>query len=93
MRDILFAEDGDIDFTNGDVRWGESTGQHMRDLIISKKGVYRCAPSIGADIESNLADDQQDSMTRAIKLALSQDGMKVSLLKYVNGKLNISATY
>lgn len=93
MIDILFATDGDIDFTGGDLHWGESTGQHIGDILMVIKGGYATSPTVGVDINGFLADDNANNLSRAIKVQLSRDGMRVNKLSYENGKMNLNAAY
>ena len=93
MKDILFATDGDIDFTGGDLHWGESTGQHMRDILLANKNEYRTSPSSTVGIQNYLGDENPDDLNKDIRVQFAKDGMEINYLKIVNGKAQIDANY
>lgn len=80
--DILTGDDDDIYFVNGDFATGESTYQHMRDIILSHKGNYKQSPFVGVGLSTYENDDDgQRSLEAETQNQLELDGMKVILNK------------
>ncbi|HLZ86507.1 MAG TPA: hypothetical protein VKQ52_04690 [Puia sp.] len=92
-QDIVFASDGDIDFSANDLQYGESTAQHQRDILLARKGDYKMSPTVGVGIMDYLLDHTPDEMQREIRQQLYQDGMDVNKITYSNGLLTIDAPY
>jgi len=93
MTDILFTENGDLLFTNGDISYGESTRQHQRDILLARPGDYKHAPDATIGIAREINDDDADQMLASILAKFRKDGMTVKKLNYTNGVLDINATY
>jgi hypothetical protein len=84
MTDVgLDITTGDLVFSiAGDIGYVESTEQHQRDLIIARKGDYKCAPDYGAGAADFLKDENADDMQIEIRRQLTKDGQQVNVLKY-----------
>lgn len=93
MRDILQDDDGDIKLVDGDIQFGEATGQHQRTLLQARPGDIRTAPLVGVDLTNYLEDNNPNDMFQAIRTQFARDGMKVKSVKIVGGKLAIDAHY
>lgn len=92
MKDYLQDENDDLVLENGDFKLGESTAQHQRDLLVSRKCDYKLK-IVGVDIYNALLDDEQDNLIGTIRKEFTLDGMSVNSLRYTNGKLQINAPY
>lgn len=92
-RDIQQDENGDILLVNGDIKWGEATGQHMHDLLRSRMGDNRTAPTVGVASDDYMDDETPDDWFRAIRTQFARDGMKVKSIRIAGGKLEIDAHY
>ena len=93
MIDIKFTADGDIDFTGGDISYGESTKQHQRDLILAQKGHFKHAPEAGVGAINFLHDETPEQFLRAVRKEFARDGMKVNRLAFAGGELKMNAEY
>lgn len=95
MLDYKQTEDGDLDFSSGDLEITESTYQHQRDLLLSQKGHIRDYPSHGVGAVNFLSDHDPESFLRATRREFGRDGMKVKSLKLDSktGDLKIDAPY
>jgi hypothetical protein len=78
VNDFLSGEDGDAIIENGDLKIGESTLQHQRDLLLANKGEYRQNPTIGVGL-NNFIDDNFSSaeFNKEATLEFENDGMQV----------------
>ena len=92
MKDILFNTNGDLDLSSGDLRYGEATQQHMRDILLARKGDYRLAPSATVGLFDYLDGEEPDLMYSEIRKRFAQDGLVVVKIS-ANDKLNIDAHY
>lgn len=94
MIDILLDNDGDLDFTNGDLNSGFSDNQHQEHILLSNKGEFKEFPEIGVGIEGMLDDDDFTGFLIDIKKNLEYDGMKINNVKIdESGNLNIDGYY
>lgn len=93
MTDILFQENGDLLFVNGDIQYGESTRQHQRDILLAQPGDYKHAPDATVGMKSYLKDDSKDELLSAILVKFRKDGMNVELIDLVGNELKIKASY
>jgi hypothetical protein len=92
MRDYLQDENNDLVLVNGDFKITESTQQHQKDLLISRKCDYKLK-LVGVDIYSALLDDDQENLPGTIRKEFTNDGMTVNSISLDNGKLKIDAPY
>lgn len=93
VSDILLDEALDLLFENGDFVIGESTGQHIEELLLLSKGGLRASPLLGADIERLKNEDAYFAEVKAdMQEALETDGLKVNSISF-NEKLQINAEY
>lgn len=93
-RDIRQDEYGDILLVDGDISFGEATGQHIRTLLVTRPGDNRTAPLVGVALQDYLEDNDTGDMFREIRTQLARNGMKVVTAKIDgDGKLLIDAHY
>lgn len=95
ITDILFDETGeDLLFVNGDLVIGESTEQHINDLMRGYKGDFRFAPQLGVGINTLLLDEiDEQEVKRLVRSELQRDGLTVETVTIENGLLNVKANY
>ena len=93
MTDILLDTSGEIDFTGGDIHWGESTRQHQEDILMANVGEYKTAPTSTVGIVNFLKDDNDQDILREIRVKFSKDGMAINALSLTGTKLDIDANY
>ena len=95
MIDAKQTDEGDIDFTSGDLEMVEPTGQHQRDILIAAPGDYKESPAVGVDSVRYVQDVDPAAYLRAIRKQLAGDGQRVSALSYDEntGKVDIDAEY
>ena len=81
-NDILLDSDGDLLIKDGDFVIGFSTGQEIKDIIISGKGWWKGSPLTGvnmlAEINAPLTLPVKNGLQKTIKVQLEYDGMKVN---------------
>jgi hypothetical protein len=92
MKDYLHNENDDLKLVNGDLSLTESSKQHQKDLLISRKCDYKLK-IVGVDIRNAILDDEQDNFIRTIRREYRRDGMTVKSISFSNGKLKIDAPY
>jgi hypothetical protein len=92
-QDLLFTPNGDLDLGSNDLRYGESTDQHQRDILLARKGDYKMAPTVGVGVLDYLLDHTPDEMQRDIRQQFYQDGMTVNKITFLNGLLTLDAPY
>lgn len=80
--DVLFNPDGDLDVSSGDIRYGESTAQHQRDLLIAGRGDYKEYPAVGVGTVRFLNDNLPEDYLREVSKAFQGDGMTVERISY-----------
>ena len=95
MIDIKQTDDGDLDFTTGDLEMVEPTGQHQRDILLAAPGDYKESPAVGVDSVRFMLDVEPADYLRRIRKQMSADGQKVKALSYNEntGKVDIDAEY
>jgi hypothetical protein len=92
--DFLFDEDGDLAFEGGDIKYGESTLQHQRDLLLAEKGSIRQFPLVGVGIRTQLLNTATaDEIRVAIQRELENDGMVVEKLLVDGEDIDLEASY
>jgi len=91
--DIKHTEDGDIDFSGGDIFYDESTAQHQRDLLLTSKGELKESPERGIGSINYLNENSPADYLRAIRQEFTRDGMKIQALSMIGGNLKIKAEY
>lgn len=84
MIDISHTENGDIDFSGGDLTYSESTGQHQKDILVSDKGHYKQTPELGVAVLDYVNDTEPENLYRAIRKEFTRDGMKVTKVSMDN---------
>lgn len=93
MKDILLDNDGDVIITDDIGYAADSTLQHQRDILLSAKGHYKDAPTVGVDIASQVNESNPEQLLRSVRLELTRDGMRVNTVAYSNDNLKIEAYY
>lgn len=85
-QDILYDDDNQPKIFNGDFDIGESTPQHIKQLLIGDKGDFRFMPYAGLGLrtwlseEGNLTDLQHEAQKQ-----LELDNLRVQSLDIENG--------
>lgn len=88
--DILTNDSGDLACVNGDFEVGESSVQHIEDILISSPGEYKQNPLIGASIRQALNGSLDGDLKRMIQINLERDGFTVnSILQDDSGNIQI----
>lgn len=94
MIDFRQDTNGDIDLTNGDIHYVESSVSHQRDLLLTGMGELKHAPTSGAGVHDFILDETPEAMLRTVRRKFIQDGMTVNSVKLdANGQLVIDAFY
>lgn len=94
MKDFLQKIDGDLDFGSGDIAFTDATLQHERDIILTRPGALKHAPTSGVGVEDYFNDDSPEDLLRKTRQELLKDGVnvkKISIDDY--GKINILGYY
>ena len=78
MIDIQQTGTGDVDLSTGDLLYGESTGQHQRDILLSGKGHYKEFPELGVGALDFSNDNEPENFYRAVRKEFTRAGMKVT---------------
>lgn len=90
-KDFLLNE-GALQIINGDFVTGESSQQHVEDVLVARPGEYKQSPFIGVAIEDYLnapfTPKVIQTLERQINLQLKADGAKKISVK-VNSLDNI----
>jgi hypothetical protein len=86
---------GDLRIEDGDFVTGESTAQHIRDLLITQKGQYRLHPDAGIGIDNFLNEDlNKDELEAAIQAGITNDGASITrLVIHTANDFDIVANY
>lgn len=93
-EDYRQQQDGDLDFSTGDLILTESTGQHQRDIILADKGHIRNNPETGCGAMNFINDSKNTDYLRTVRMELIADGMKVKKIGTNNeGTIIIDAEY
>lgn len=95
--DILDDENGDLMIKYGDIVFGDSSLQHVNDLILASKGHYKQSPETGIGISNYFNDDINVKELQAeIQKQIEQDGGEIDELKvnsFMDINITITATY
>ncbi len=92
--DILSDESGDLMIKNGDFVIGESSLQHIHDIVIAEKGEYKQYPMLGVGIRQELLSNTTEvELKHMIRKELELDGMTVEQIKFNHGEIDIDAYY
>ena len=92
MTDILFDNE-DLYIENGDIVVGESDLQHQYDILSCCKGGNKEFPTSGCGIDDWLNEDDSRALLTEIRQQMSKDGVRLNMLQYNNGTLNIEGHY
>lgn len=93
MKDYKHSDDGDLDFSSGDLVQVESTAQHQSDIITSFKGSLKAFPTVGVGAVDYIADNNQEGLLRSIRKQFVTDGQKVKSIEMIDGFINVDAGY
>lgn len=94
MKDLLYDSTGDMAIEGGDLVVGDSTNQHIEDLVICRKGWYHFDPMIGVGLVDYVNDDIVEyEFVRNLRLELEADGVSIQKLSFDNSKVSVEATY
>lgn len=94
MLDILLTNDGDIDLSTGDIRYGESTRQHKADILMASPGDFGQFPTVGVGAVDYLLDENPGLFLRSVSRQMTADGIRVERT-YIDpeGELVIDGEY
>lgn len=92
MIDIKHTDDGDIDFSSGDIQYAESTKQHQSDILTAFKGTYKEFPTVGVGTINYIASNNKEGFLRNVRKQFAADGMKVKSIGMTD-TINVDATY
>lgn len=79
IKDILLSEDGDVDFSSGDLLQAateRATGQHKRDILMASPGDFKERPTLGVGAVEYIQDDA-GLFLRDVRKQMQQDGIRV----------------
>ena len=93
MQDIRQQADGDIYLSDTDFLLIDSTRQHQRDIIITRAGSMKHAPSKGVGAEDYVNDESPEAFLRKTRQEIAADGQKVKSVQMVEGYIEIKAGY
>jgi hypothetical protein len=94
MNDYLLDPvTNDLQVVNGDFVIGDATQQNQKQLLFASPGAYKQYAAVGVDLMNYLKDENSSDLLRAIRQQFILDGMTVNSLAYVNGRVNVNATY
>lgn len=91
-QDIKETAEGEVELIDGDISFGESTGQHIHDIIYARPGDYRLTP-IGVGAEDYLEDEDPEALQQRISEQLAADGLTVNRVLVNDGKISVDAEY
>lgn len=81
MIDVLYDSTGDIACVGGDLVLGDSTNQHIEDLVYGSKGWYHFDPFICMGLMEYINDDLVEyELIRMVRLELELDGLRTTAL-------------
>ena len=94
MLDIVLTEDGDLDLSTGDIRYGESTYQHKGDILAASPGDFGQFPEVGVGAVDYLLGENPGLFLRAVSRQMIADGIQVKST-YIDqdGQLVIDGEY
>lgn len=93
MKDILLDNNGDIVLTDDICYAADSTLQHQRDILLTAKGHYKNAPTVGVNIAMQINESNPELLLRTARLEFTRDGMSVDAISVTNGNLKVEAYY
>lgn len=98
MANDFLSKDFDIYFENGDLACGESSQQHVEDILVSRPGDFKNAPWIGVAIQDLLNAPTSplilERLNKEIRLQLESDSAKVKTVSTVDiTNIQIEARY
>lgn len=94
MLDIVLTEDGDLELGSGDIRYGESTGQHKGDILAASPGDFAQFPEVGVGAVDYLLGENPGLFLRAVSRQMIADGIRVkSTYMAPDGELIIDGEY
>lgn len=94
MKDLLLNENFDLDFSDDDFSFGETTQQNQGLILLANKGEFRQSPFVGVGLKQYVEDDQLGAMRTELARQLELDGMYIqNLTVFSNGRVLINATY
>ncbi|WP_053405184.1 hypothetical protein [Persicobacter sp. CCB-QB2] len=92
-NDIKNTVNGDIDFSGGDVHWGESSKSLQQKVIVTRKGGIKRAPEVGVGAIDYYADEDNGKLINAIKQELEADNANVESVTVEGSKIKVNANY
>jgi|SRR5690554_6909599 len=79
--DIVTDNNGNLQFTSGDVMLVDATHYHTRDILQSEPGEYKETPLIGVGIQSFTHEENVQELKSTIRRELQRDGQRVDTVK------------
>lgn len=92
MIDLLEDEDGDLKW-DGDVHWGESTEQHIQDILLACPGEFEQAPVATVGLRQFLEDERPEDMAADVRRKITRDGMIIEKITATNTNIDVNAYY
>lgn len=93
MGDLMInASSYDLIIVAGDFKIGDATVQHQQLLLMAGKGDFKLTPLVGVEVVTHL-HDHKNTLARDARIEFINDGMQVSAIDVVNGKIIINAKY
>jgi len=81
-KDILLADDGDLQIANGDFVVGESLDQEVQMILEMAQGELKEDPLLGADLFRMVhSNATEGDLKQRVKLHLARDGKDYDKLK------------
>ena len=96
MNDFKLDNAGKLVIENGDLVVSDSTRQQQKDILFAGKGWFHFAPTLGADLQSQLNETGSQNASRLLKLIrteLERDGMTIRSASISSQGLNLDAVY
>lgn len=93
MTDLLLDTNNAPATEKGDWSMGYSDEQHKLLLLLTSQGEWKQNPDVGIGPYRFLESENPAALLREVRQQYSADGMEVTRLDYVNGKLNADANY
>lgn len=89
---LLDNTTGDLVIVNGDLKIGDSAMQHQQLILLAAKGDFKVRPDMGVNVLNHL-HDHTNTLARDTRVEFIKDGMQVTAINSVNGKITIDANY
>lgn len=96
IQDILLTNDGDVDFSGGDISMAtteRATGQHKRDILMASPGDFKEFPRLGVGAVEYIQGDTE-MFLRDVRKQMQADGITVIQVAFsTKGELIVEGGY